>query len=96
VANVTHTLDDLAADAGVPRFSLHDLRATGNTWLANAGVDERIRQYLLGHKDGGPVITRYTKITADTEREIRDAVRVFDKIRKTKENVTSIRVRRSA
>jgi hypothetical protein len=87
VANVTNTLDDLAADAGVPRFSLHDLRATGNTWLANGGVDVRIRQYLMSHKDGGPLITRYTKVTADTEKEIRDAVRVFDEIRTTKEKI---------
>jgi integrase len=84
----------LADAAGVPRFSLHDLRATGNTWLANAGVDQRIRQYLMGHRDGGPVISRYTKITADTEKQIREAVAVFDEIRATKENVSSIRVRR--
>jgi hypothetical protein len=57
-------------------------------------VDVRVRQYLMGHKDGGPVITRYTKVTADTEREIRDAVRVFDEIRTTKDNVTSMHARR--
>lgn len=98
VGNVTHTFDKLAAEAGVPRFSLHDLRATGNTWLANAGVDERIRQYLLGHRDGGAVIARYTKVTADTEKHIRDAVAVFDEIRAAKEkNVKSIfRKKRSA
>lgn len=92
--NVTHTLNKLANEAEVPRFSLHDLRATGNTWLANAGIDERIRQYLLGHHAGGPVIDRYTKVTADTEKLLRDAVAVFDEIRASKENVTSIRVRR--
>ena len=92
--NVTHTLNKLADEADVPRFSLHDLRATGNTWLANAGVDQRIRQYLMGHADGGPVINRYTKITADTEKQIRQAVAVFDEIRATKENVASIRARR--
>lgn len=92
--NVTHTLNKLADEAGVPRFSLHDLRATGNTWLANSNVDERIRQYLLAHHAGGPVIDRYTKVTTDTEKQIRAAVAVFDTIRASKENVTSIRVRR--
>ena len=92
--NVTHTLNKLAHEAGVPRFSLHDLRATGNTWLANANVDERIRQYLLAHHAGGPVIDRYTKVTTDTEKQIREAVAVFDLIRASKENVTSIRARR--
>src|SRR5437660_7315447 len=67
--NVTRTLQKLADAAKVPEFSLHDLRATGNTWLANEGVPERIRQYLMGHADGGPIITRYTKITSDTEEQ---------------------------
>lgn len=88
--NLTHTLQKLADAARVPEFSLHDLRATGSTWLANEGVPERIRQYLMGHADGGPVISRYTKITADTEKQIRDAVAVFDDIRsKHDKNVES-------
>jgi integrase len=88
--NVTHTLQKLAREARVPEFSLHDLRATGNTWLANEGVDERIRKYLMGHVGGGDVIDRYTKITAETQKQIRDAVAVFDQIRMTKEkNVSS-------
>jgi integrase len=92
--NLTHTLNRLADAAKVARFSLHDLRATGNTWLANAGVDERVRQYLMGHRDGGKVIARYTRVTVDTEKQIRDAVQIFDDIRATRENVTSIHVRR--
>ena len=44
-------------------------------------MDERIRQYLMGHADGGPVISLYTKVTSDTEKHIRDAVAVFDEIR---------------
>jgi len=31
--------------------------ATGNSLLANAGVDQRIRQYLMGHKaDATPIM----------------------------------------
>lgn len=87
---MTRSLQKLAAAAKVPEFSLHDLRATGNTWLANEGVDQRIRQYLMGHAEGGPVISRYTKITADTERRIREAVALFDEIRsKNETNVSS-------
>lgn len=90
VGNVTRTLQKLAKEARVPEFSLHDLRATGNTWLASEGVDERIRQYLMGHAAGGNVIDRYTKITAETEKQIREAVAVFDQIRATKErNISS-------
>jgi integrase len=93
--NVTHTLQKLAREARVPEFSLHDLRATGNTWLANEGVDERIREYLMGHAGGGAVIDRYTKITAETQKQIREAVAVFDQIRGAVEgNVASIFSRR--
>jgi hypothetical protein len=44
----------------------------------------------MGHKAGAPVISRYTKITADTEQELRDAVGVFDEIRRKNEKVSSI------
>jgi integrase len=88
--NLTRTLQKLAEAAQVPTFSLHDLRATGNTWLANAGVEVRIRQYLMGHADGGPVISRYTKVTTDSVNRIREAVAVFDDIRsKNEKNVKS-------
>jgi len=94
--NVTRSLQKLAEAAKVPEFSLHDLRATGNTWLANEGVDERVRQYLMGHADGGAVIGRYryTKITADMEKRVRNAVAIFDEIRGRKENVVSLNLRR--
>ena len=42
------------------------------------------------HAEGGPVISRYTKITSDTEKQIREAVAVFDEIRsKHDRNVSS-------
>jgi hypothetical protein len=90
--NVTHTLSKLADAAKVRRLSLHDLRATGNTWLANHGIDERLRQYLMGHHAGGPVIHRDTKVTADTEKQLRETVAVFDEIRASRENVASLRI----
>lgn len=88
--NLTRTLQKLAEEAKVPEFSLHDLRATGATWLCNENVPERIRQYLMAHTEGGAVIQRYTKVTEDTEKQIRDAVKVFDEIRsKNEKNVSS-------
>ena len=36
------------------------------------------------------MISRYTKITADTEQELRDAVEVFDETRRKNEKVSSI------
>jgi hypothetical protein len=51
----------------------------------------------FAHTGGGAVIDRYTKITAETQKQIREAVVVFDEIRVAPEgNVSSIFSRRRA
>lgn len=73
-------LDDylvaLADSAHVRRFSLHDLRTTGATWLKNAGVDRLVIKALMGHSmKTGDVTDLYTKVL---EGLMREAVAVFD------------------
>jgi integrase len=48
--NIDGTLKKIAAEAGVPRFSLHSFRHTFATHLAAAGVDGHQVQKSLGHK----------------------------------------------
>lgn len=78
--------------SGVREFSLHDLRTTGATWLREAGVDELVIAILLGHRstfdaergtfspEGRNVTQGYTKVL---EPRLREAVAVFDEVRKT-------------
>jgi integrase len=73
-------LDDyliaVADAAEVRRFSLHDLRTTGATWLKNAGVDRLVIKALMGHSmKTGDVTDLYTKVL---DGLMRDAVAVFD------------------
>jgi integrase len=73
-----HSLVERASKNGpaVPRFSLHDLRSTGATWLRNAGVDPLIIKHLMGHSlKTGDVTDSYTKIF---EQSMREAVAIFD------------------
>lgn len=84
-------LHPLAVQAKAREFSLHDLRTTGATWLREAGVDELAIALLLGHRStfdpasetfharGSNVTRGYTKMF---ERTMREAVGIFDEIRK--------------
>jgi integrase len=80
----THVLRDLATSAGIPPFNLRSLRATGNSWLYAAGVQPLAIGRLMNHVP--PQQTRqlsatpiYTHIG---EKQLRQAVAHFDKIRK--------------
>jgi integrase len=88
---VEHIFSDLSTRAAVREFSCHDLRTTGSSWLANAGVDEFVIAMLLGHRStfdpgtkmhharGGSVTRGYTKLFEST---MRAGVAVFDDVRR--------------
>jgi len=72
------SLRTIADAAKVRRFSLHDLRTTGNTWLNSFGVDHLVRKRLMGHSmKTGDVTDLYTHLLED---ELRKAVAIFDDI----------------
>ncbi len=75
---IDDSLIRIADAAKVRRFSLHDLRSTGNTWLKNHGVEHLVRKRLLGHSmNTGDVTDLYTHIVDD---ELAKAVSIFDDI----------------
>lgn len=69
----------LASNASVRAFTLHDLRTTGNSWLDAAGVDKMTQRHLLGHAEPADVTDIYRR---KFEPELRAAVDVFDQIRR--------------
>jgi integrase len=76
--------------AGLPHITLHDLRRTGATWLAEAGVDERVIAALLGHAAQqnalrqrlmlGNGVTR-GKYLYVSDESLREGVATFDRLR---------------
>jgi integrase len=79
IGNVFYSLERLATAAETRQFSLHDLRRTGTSFLANAGVDRIIRKILLGHATDNEVTDLYTFI--DPEK-LRETVELFDVMRR--------------
>lgn len=81
--NLFHTLAAIAKRAGIPPFSLHDLRRTGNTILLNhrcenhpQGVPKIVADRILAHAQ--PISDEaYTEIAVETMRE---ALSVFDEL----------------
>jgi integrase len=71
-------LDALCEAAKIRAISEHDLRTTGNTLLANVGVDHLSRKALMGHTvKTGDVTDLYTKVSRD---RLEEAVKHFDTI----------------
>jgi integrase len=77
--NVFYSLERLSVAAQTREFSLHDLRRTGTSFLANAGVDRIIRKILLGHATDNEVTDLYTFI--DKEK-LRETVTFFDGLKR--------------
>lgn len=59
--NVQRALTDvILRKAGLPHFSLHDLRRTFGSTLANAGVPVHVLQALMGHETSATTLGHYT------------------------------------
>lgn len=76
---VVQSIRRMAKRAGVPAFTLHDLRRTGTSWLEAHGVNRLARKVLLGHATDVDVTDLYT---FKDEGSLRGAVGVFDAIRR--------------
>lgn len=84
------SMRSLAVAADVPAFTPHDLRRTGASWLAEAGVDESRVSILLGHATSenrhGQRLAHVRSVTAAKylfveDGSLRRDVAVFDRIR---------------
>lgn len=75
--DLTRSFTTLATKAKVRRFTLHDLRRSGYTFLGEQGIDKTTRKILMGHTIGGDVSDGYDR---DFEKRWRDAVGRFDRL----------------
>ena len=64
------------------RFSPHDLRRTGRTWLADAGMDAHAIEILMGHSTADESTQRMNRLyDFVSENRLRDTIAQFDRIR---------------
>ena len=58
-----------ARDKIKPGFDFHELRHTHETWMAEDGVKEVLRNQRMGHKSG-KMSQHYAHVTADMEEDL--------------------------
>jgi integrase len=68
---VTRPWNRARARAGCSELTLHDLRATVATWMARAGVADRVISAALNQVPGGGVLNRYVD---DVDARLREAL----------------------
>ena len=62
--SISHRLETGAAEAGVKRIGVHDLRYTFCTRMANAGMNPKALQYIMGHANITMTLDYYTHVDA--------------------------------
>lgn len=72
--NVQRALDAILSNAELGHFSLHDLRRTFGTTLANKGVAVHVLQTLMGHESITTTLTHYVSAYRDGMSEAVDLV----------------------
>ena len=61
-------LKDESPDVLLPHFSCHSLRHTFTTRMCEAGVNVKVIQDTLGHKDISTTLNIYTDVTKELKR----------------------------
>jgi integrase len=68
-SNVTHRLQRLLADAGLPRQRFHDLHYCAPSLLLAGGVAPRTIMGILGHSQISPTMNTYAHLSSALERK---------------------------
>jgi len=72
--NLSRDFQCLVTRSKLPRFTLHDLRRTFCSALANANVQEAVVQKLAGHASMATTLQYYTRINLGTARQATKAL----------------------
>jgi integrase len=70
--NVTHRLQEMLDDAGLPRLRFHDLRHTAASLLLAQGVHPRVVMEILGHSQIKLTMDTYSHVIPALQREAAD------------------------
>jgi integrase len=70
--NVTHRLQRLLAEAGLPRMRFHDLRHAAASLLLAQGVSPRVVMEILGHSQIGLTMNTYAHVIPSLQQDAAD------------------------
>lgn len=70
--NIVNKYNSTVGDIELPRISAHNLRHTGCTRMAEAGVDPKVLQYIMGHSKISVTMEVYNHISTERNRKEMD------------------------
>lgn len=67
--NIVNKYNSIVADIELPHISAHILRHTGCTRMAEAGMDPKVLQYIMGHSKISVTMEVYNHISSERNRK---------------------------
>lgn len=79
--NIVNRYNSINGDAELPHISAHNLRHTGCTRMAEAGIDPKVLQYIMGHSKISVTMDVYNHISTERNRKEMDKLEKIRLIR---------------
>lgn len=70
--NIVNKYNSTVGEIELPHISAHSLRHTGCTRMAEAGVDPKVLQYIMGHSNISVTMNVYNHVSAERNRKEMD------------------------
>lgn len=70
--NIVNRYNSTVGEIEIPHISAHNLRHTGCTRMAEAGIDPKVLQYIMGHSKISVTMDVYNHISPDRNRKEMD------------------------
>lgn len=70
--NIVNRYNSTVGEIEIPHISAHNLRHTGCTRMAEAGVDPKVLQYIMGHSKISVTMEVYNHVSAERNRKEMD------------------------
>ena len=67
--NIVNRYNSTVGEIELPHISAHSLRHTGCTRMAEAGVDPKVLQYIMGHSNISVTMNVYNHVSAERNRK---------------------------
>lgn len=73
-SNISHRLNEITSEAGLPKLSFHKLRHTFTTRLIENGINIKVVQNVLGHSSSAITLDIYSHMTPDSFEKAKESL----------------------